>query len=217
MSEMIVYGIPGSPYLRAVLLGLHEKQAPYRLAVLGKSAFAARTPEHLERHPFGRFPILQHGELWLYETQAILRYIDAVLPGPSLQPQDATAAARMNQIAGIVDCYVHPFISVGVSVERLLSQRFWNRPTDEANIANALPKARTCLTELERLMGAHEFLAGDTLSIADLMAAPHLLFFRMTPESEELMRGTTLDAWLERMRARESVQATEVERLQRAA
>jgi glutathione S-transferase len=217
MSEIVIYGVPGSPYLRAVLLGLHEKGALYRLAVMGQSACAPRSEEHLLRHPFGRIPILEHGDFRLYETQAILRYLDAVLPGASLQPGEPCAAARMNQIAGIVDWYVFPFISVGITAERFLSQRFWNRPTDEANIARALPQARTCLRELERLQGSADFLSGAAISIADLMLAPHLLFFRGTPEGAQLLGGTSLDQWLMRMRARESVQATEVERLLQAA
>ena len=73
------------------------------------------------------------------------------------------------------------------------------------------------LRELERLLGSSEFLTGNTLSIADLMVAPHLQFFRATPEAEQLMQGTALDAWLKRMQARPSMQATEAERLKQAA
>ena len=216
MSEIVVYGVPGSPYLRSALLALHEKGAPYRLAVVGRD-IEARSEDHLRRHPFGRVPILEHGDFRLYETQAIVRYLDAVLPGPALQPQEPCAAARMNQIAGIVDWYVFPAISVGITAERFLSQRFWNRGPDEANIAQAVPRAQVCLRELERLLGSSEFLTGDSLSIADLMLAPQLLFFRGTPEAEQLMRGTSLDAWLKRMQARPSIQATEVDRLKQAA
>jgi glutathione S-transferase len=216
MNDIVVYGIPGSPYLRSALLGLHEKGASYRLAVVG-CGFAARSKEHLQLHPFGRIPILEHGDFRLYETQAILRYLDAALPGVALQPQGARAMARMSQIAGIVDWYVFPSISVGITAERFMSQRFWNRGPDEANIAQALPHARICLRELARLQGSAEFLAGDTLSIADLMVAPQLQFFRGTPEAEALMQGTALDDWLKRMQARPSMQATEVERLKQAA
>ncbi len=217
MSEFIVHGVPGSPYMRSALLGLHEKNASYRLAVLPEGVRATHTEEHLRRHPFGRIPVLDHGEFRLYETQAILRYVDAILPGPSLQPQDPRAAARMNQIVGIVDWYVFPHISVGITAERFMSQRFWNRAPDEQNIARALPLARICVRELERLKGSAEFLAGDSLSIADLMAAPHLLFFRGTPEGQELMNGTSLEDWLTRMIARPSLQATDVERLRQVA
>jgi len=217
MNDFVVYGIPGSPYLRTALLGLHEKGAPWRLAVLGKDLGPARSEDHMRLHPFGRIPILEHGEFRLYETQAILRYLDSVLPDPSLQPQDPRAAARMNQIMGIVDWYVFPYISVGITAERFLSQRFWNRGPDEANIARALPQAWICVRELERLKGSAEFLTGDTLSLADLMLAPQLQFFRGTPEADKLMQGTSLDAWLQRMCARPSMQATELERLRQAA
>src|SRR5882757_5925997 len=145
-----VYGIPGSPYMRSALMGLEEKSTAYRLAVLGRDIGPARSEEHLQRHPFGRIPILDHGDFRLYETQAILRYLDAALAGPALQPKDLRAAARMNQIAGIVDWYVFPYITVGITAERFLSQRFWNRPPDEANIAQAVPRAATCVRELER-------------------------------------------------------------------
>ena len=217
MNDFVLYGVPGSPYVRSALLGLHEKGASHRLAVLGRDLGGARSEDHLRLHPFGRIPILEHGEFRLYETQAILRYLDSILPAPPLQPQDARAAARMNQIVGMVDWYVFPFISVGISAERFMSHRFWNRDPDEANIGRALPNAWICVRELERLKGSGEFLAGDTLSIADLMLAPQLDFFRPTPEAEKLMAGTSLDAWLQRMRARPSMQATQVERLRQAA
>ena len=217
MSDFIVYGIPGSPYMRSVLLALHEKGASWRLAVLGKDVGEARGEEHLRLHPFGRIPILEHGDFRLYETQAILRYLDAVLPAPALQPQDSRESARMNQIIGINDWYVFPYVSVGITAERFLSQRFWKRGPDEANIARALPQAWICVRELDRLKGANEFLAGDRLSLADLMVAPQLELFRGTPEAEKLLRGTSLDEWLQRMSARPSMQATRVERLQQAA
>ncbi|MDB6091273.1 MAG: putative glutathione S-transferase [Gammaproteobacteria bacterium] len=211
MSDIVIYGIPGSPYLRSALLGLEEKRAPYRLAVL--SMGAGRTEEYLQRQPFGRIPTMEHGDFRLYETQAMLRYIDAVGTGPSLQPKDARAAARMNQVIGIVDWYVFPSITVGVCAERLMSQIFWGRPAEEANVATALPMARICVRELERLKGSAEFMAGDTLSIADLMLVPHIEFFRRTPEGMTLLKGTSLEAWLTRMSARASMHATEAERL----
>src|SRR5215471_13778819 len=82
MSEIVVHGVPGSPFLRSVLLGLEEKKAPYRL------------------HAFGP------GEFKLYESQAILRYLDDIFPEPRREPADPRAAARMNQLIGINDWYL---------------------------------------------------------------------------------------------------------------
>jgi len=215
MSEIVLHFAVGSPYSRAALLGLEEKGARYRRAPIHPGA--VKSAEHLSRHPFGRVPVLEHGDFRLYETQAILRYVDAAIPGPALQPKDPKAMARMSQIANIVDWYVFPSISVGISAERLLSQMFWNRGTDESNIAKALPEARVCIAELERLKGDAEFMAGGEASIADLMLAPHLAIFKMTPEGAEMLSRSSLSLWLDRIRKRDSWAATEPERLARAA
>lgn len=215
MAEFVVYGVPGSPFLRSALLGLEEKGADYRLAAMGMGE--GKAPAHLARMPFGRIPVLEHGDFRLYETQAILRYLDAVLPGPSLRPAEPKALARMDQIVGISDWYVMPFISIGVTAERVMSQIFWNRGPDEANIAKALPNAGICVRELDRLMGRSPYLAGETISIADLMVLPHIDYFAQTPEGRDMLEDTRLSAWLERMRARNSFKSTTTERLQAAA
>ena len=215
MSDIVIHGVPGSPYLRSALLGFEERGVPYQLEAM---PFGAQHGEqHLQRQPFGRIPAMEHGEFCLYETQAILRYADTLGSGPSLVPRDPRAAARMNQIVGIVDWYVFPAISVGITAERLMSQAFWGRPTDEGNIAKAMPAARTCIGEIGRLKGASEFLTGSGVSIADLMLVPHLEYFRATPEGTELLKGTSLDGWLTRMTMRASMQATRAERLKQTA
>jgi glutathione S-transferase len=60
MTDIKVHSIPGSPYGRAVLIALEEKHARYRLVPVAPQAL--RSPEHLARHPFGRIPVLEHGE-----------------------------------------------------------------------------------------------------------------------------------------------------------
>lgn len=215
MSGIVIHGIPGSPYVRSALLGFEEKRVPYRLAVMPMGA--ARTPEYLKRQPFGRIPSMEHGDFSLYETQAILRYADSLSPHNPLQPQDAKAAARMNQIVGIVDWYVFPQITVKITAERLMSQMFWGRGPDEEGVAKAIPAATVCVQEVERLIGSAPFLAGDCISIADLMLAPHIAMFRMTAEGQSLLRGTHLNEWMDRLAARPSLQATERERLLQAA
>ncbi len=215
MSGIVVHGVPGSPYVRSALLGLEEKNVPYRLAIL--SPGSVRSPEHLRRQPFGRIPVLEHGDFHLYETQAILRYVDSLSSQTPLQPQDPKSAARMNQIVGIVDWYVFAQITVKITVERLLSQVFWGRGPDEGVIASALPAARVCIEELVRLQDAAPFMTGDSVSIADLMLAPQLAMFRMTPEGKSLLEGTALNEWIDRMGARPSWQCTERERLVQAA
>ena len=80
----------------------------------------------------------------LYETQAILRYVDAIVPEPRLQPTDPRAAARMNQVMGITDWYVMPQVSRPITFNRVVAPRF-GRPVNEEVVAGAIPEARRCI------------------------------------------------------------------------
>src|SRR5262249_31759556 len=117
MSEFTVYGVPGSPFMRSVLVALEEKQAPYRIEALAPGAI--KSPEYLRLHPFGRVPVIRHAGFELYETQAILRYIDAAFAGPALQPKTPDEIGRMNQVIGINDWYLFPRASRVIVFERI--------------------------------------------------------------------------------------------------
>ncbi len=211
MSEFIVYGVPGSPYVRAALLGLEEKGRKWHLHAMPFGAFKA--PEHLQRHPFGRIPVMDHGDFRLYEVQAILRYLDRIVPEPSLTPRDPRAEARMNQICGITDWYFMPQVSATITFQRIVAPKI-GRPVDEAKIAEAIPKAEICVAEISRLMGDHPFMAGAELSVADIMLAPQLTMFAEVPEGAAMLEAhPKLRAWVERMNARPSMKATTWDKL----
>jgi glutathione S-transferase len=211
MNEFTIYGVPGSPYVRAALLGLEEKGCEWRLHAMPFGAFKA--PEHLTRHPFGRIPVMDHSDFRLYEVQAILRYLDRIVPQPSLTPRDPRAEARMNQICGITDWYFMPQVSAPITFQRLVAPKI-GRPVDEARITNALPNAEVCIAEIGRLLDDRPFMAGDGVSIADLMLAPHLTMFADTPEGAPMVRHhPNIAAWVERMNAGPSMKATTWDRL----
>jgi glutathione S-transferase len=206
MSDIVVHGVPGSPFVRAVQLGLEEKRLPYRVKAMGPGD--SKTEVYLKKHPFGRVPLFEHGDFTLYETQAILRYIDAEFPEPPLQPRDHRSAARMNQIIGINDWYFFPKAAAVVVFQRIVGPVLLGTTTDEAVIEAAIPMGRTCIAELDRLLGTQPFLAGDAISLADLMLAPQLDFFAETPEGKSLLAETGLRRWLDRMNERPSMKAT---------
>ncbi len=206
MSEFIVYGVPGSPFMRSVCAAMEEKGEPYRIHAFGPGELRGETQRKL--HPFGRIPVIDHGDFRLYETQAILRYIDATFPKPVLQPAEPKALARMNQIIGINDWYLYPQVARIIVFQRIVGPVILGTTPDEAAVAAAVPDAERCLGELDRLLGEQPFLAGDQLSIADLLLAPQLLYLAATPEDAKIMPGTRLLAWLGRMDARASMQAT---------
>ncbi len=212
MSEFTVYSVPGSPFGRAALATLEEKGAPYRFAPVMPGTM--RTPEHLSRHPFGRVPVLQHDGFSLYESQAILRYLDRVLPNPTLTPGHCKAAARMDQVMNVNDWYLFHGVADVIGFQRVVKPRLMGLAPDEAAIEAAMPQAHAVFNELARLLGEQPYFAGDAVSLADLLVAPQLTFFTQTPEWSVLgAPQANLVSWLARMEARPSFQATTWERV----
>jgi glutathione S-transferase len=212
MSEFIVHSIPGSPFGRSVLATLEEKRAPYRLAPLAPGSL--KTPEYLALHPFGRVPVLEHDGFRLYETQAILRYLDRVLPQPALTPSDVQRAARMDQAMNVNDWYLFHGVGNVIIFQRIIAPQLMGAAPDEEAIKAAMPKAHAVFDELARLLGEQPYFAGETVSLADLLLAPAVEFFTMIPEWTAL--GTPhakLVAWMKRMQARPSMMATTWERV----
>lgn len=206
MTEFTLHGIPGSPYVRAVALALEEKGAGWTLAAIAMGAH--RAPAYREVHPFHKIPTLDHGDFRLYETHAILRYIDRVCPGPSLVPADPRRAARVDQMISLTNDYVVRQVSAVLSFNRRIAPLLGIQPDEEA-VASSIGPARAVIAELERLLGDQPFFAGEALSLGDLMVAPHLSFLPEYQEGRDLLFAhPNLAAWLERIDSRPSMRAT---------
>jgi glutathione S-transferase len=207
MTGINLYGIPGSPFLRSVEIALKEKNVPYRLHALAPGEH--KQPEHLARHPFGRVPAFEHDGFEIYETQAIMRYLDEVFANTPLTPDNPQQRTRMNQVIGVIEWYFFPKAAAPIAFNRIIGPKLLGLPTDEAAIAEAMPMARICFAELDRMLGDQAYFGGDRISIADIMLGAQLDLFCDTPEGRELISGTRLEPWLKRMLERPSFVATQ--------
>ena len=209
-----LYGIPGSPYVRSVMAGLEEKQIPYDFVALAPADIAR--PEYLARQPFGRVPAFEHDGFALYETQAILRYLDGAFDGPALIPHDPKERARMDQLVGVCDWYLFPQVGATIGFERVVKPLIGLGPADEAAIAKAVPDAERCFSAINTLARA-PFLTGAHLSIADLMLACHMNVLMATAECHAIVATyPKLRDWLVRMEERPSMRKTDVLQLKAA-
>jgi glutathione S-transferase len=212
MTDIKDHSVPGSPYGRAVLIALEEKQAAYRVVPVAPKTL--RSPEHLARHPFGRIPVLEHGDFRLYETQAILRYLDRALPGLTLTPPEPRCAARMDQLLNVNDWYLFQGAGNVIGFQRVVAPKLLGLTPDEAAVAAAMPKAHIVFDALAHELGDGAYFGGDSLSLADIMFAPQLDFFAGTPEWPALTaKNPNLVSWMDRMSSRLSMQATTWDRV----
>jgi glutathione S-transferase len=207
VAHPIVYGPAGSTYVWSARLALAEKGVTHELVEVRFGEH--RHEPHLSRHPFAKVPAFEHDGFALYETQAIMRYVDERFAGTPLQPEDVHEWSRMNQIIGIVDAYAWPSIAGTILFNRVLVPRILGGTPDESAIEAALPRARLCLSEIDGLMEDHRFLTGDHVSLADLMVIPLLYFFGNVQDGRAAMaEHPKLQNWVRRMEARQSFQVT---------
>lgn len=209
MTAPAVYGSAMSTFVRTVRLALEEKPCSYELIDVSPFAGEHRQAEHLARHPFGKVPAFSHDGFDLYETDAIVRYIDQEIPGQSLQPLEAKPRARMNQIIGIVNAYAYRSVIGTIISNRLIVPSRGGQP-DEAAIKAAVPEVDLCLKELERLMADNKYLADGRVSLADLFVVPLYHYLALTAEGEALLKQRSkLPGWWDLMKGRNSVATTE--------
>jgi len=191
----------GSPFAWRVQLVLEEKRLPYEPVLLSFQRGDLKTPEHIARSPHGKVPALSDGPLALYESTAIVEYLEERYPVPALLPADPAARAwvRIEELEAVE--YLSP------AFRGVAQQVFFTPP--ERRDADALARARAAVrAEIERLearaagRGA-TFVLGETLSRADLTWLP---FVELAARGGvDLDAGTPwLQAWRTRMRARPS-------------
>jgi glutathione S-transferase len=209
-DKPMLFGEPYSVYVRAVRLALEEKNVVYELVPVDIFKPGGPPPEHKARHPFGKIPAFEHAGFRLYEAGAITRYVDEAFPGPRLQPGHPRARARMNQIISILDSYAYRTLVWNIYVERVSRPASGAAP-DEQRIAAALPMAEVCRAAISGLMDEAPWLAGKSISLADLHAAPMLALFRLAPEGRRRLDAEArLRAWWERISTRPSFVRTQV-------
>ena len=206
--SLVLHGYRLSVYLRIVRLALAEKGLAYERVEV--NPFAPEVPaDYLALHPFGRVPTLVHDGFALYETGAISRYVDRAFSGPALQPAQPRLLGRMDQIIGVVDSYGYWPL-----VRQVFSHRVFRpaigQPADEAEVERGLTGATKVLAALEALAAPDGFLAGPTLSLADLHLGAMIAYFAAAPEGAALLKDhPRLSAWWMHVSRRKSFTATD--------
>ena len=207
MSEMILWGFDGSTYVRTVKMLFAEKHfTDFKQVPLNVLEGDPKKPEHLERHPFGKVPVLDHDGLRILETSAIVRYLDAILPGRKLVPADVRDRVRMDMVIGIIDSYGYGALAGGVAGYYLFPD-FVGGKNDEMR-RSGLENGRKTLELAMETRGSSPFIAGD-LSLADLYLAPIMFYVSLTPDKDILFSVGGFNDWWARMQTLPSFKATE--------
>jgi glutathione S-transferase len=178
MSQLVIFGFPESTYVRTVRMVCEEKGVSYELSALKPGA-----PVSADLHPFGRVPAVKHGDVHLYESSAIARYVDEVFPGPSLVPATALGRATMERWISAINSYLYDDVIRKYVFSYIFPKGADGKP-DRAAIEAAVPNLKRDLQLIDKDLAGKDWLAGDALSLADLFLAPIMSYAAMFPEAQ---------------------------------
>jgi glutathione S-transferase len=163
---------------------------------------ALRGAEFRRLNPFGQVPVLEDDGIVIYESLAILEYLEERHPSPALLPRDAAARAYVRQfMLASGDYFAAP-------LKRWLSRLFapeamWDRADQE----RAVVELGEHLDVLEPMLAERQYLV-DAFSLADIAYAPLVCELDACQLGHLLPSRPAVRAWTERLRARPSVRAT---------
>ena len=208
MAAMTLYGFDGSTYVRTVKMLLAEKAfTDFEQVPVDVLKGEPKQAEHLQRHPFGKVPVLEHDGMTILETSAITRYLDDVLPGRSLVPDAPRDRARMDEVIGVIDSYGYGALVGGVAAFHLFPDFVGGK--NQAMHDKGVATGRTVLEYAMKVRGESAFIAGE-LSLADLYLAPIAQYVAMTPDKDELFSAGGFSAWWDAVQALPSYAATKL-------
>ena len=203
MPELQIIGGPRSNFVWVTRIVCAEKGVPYTLVPA-----MPHTPEVDAIHPFGKIPVMRHGEVTLAESRAICAYIDRVFDGPSLVPSDPAAAVQVEQWVSIVCTH----LDLLWLRQYLAAYVFPGTPDgspDRVRIDAAIPKMASQFAVMERAVAKTGQLVGAHFTLADAYFTPILHYMSTRPESSALLQAVpNLGAYLDRQLARKSVHDT---------
>ena len=201
MAITLYYG-SGSPYAWLVQLSLEHKALAYERKVLSFANHETRTPEFLALNPRHRVPTITDGDFTLYESNAIVEYLDEAYPaqGRPLFPGDVRNRALVRRLL----CEIADYTAE--AVETVITQAFYTKP--EERDPEKLAAAKQGMRDEYALYGKAmrgEFLAGE-LSAADFALYPRVAAMKrcevkMPDLDSDGMLTPGMRAWKARMEA----------------
>lgn len=207
MTDFVLFGDVYSVYTRTVRMVLCIKNVTYRIEEV--DPFDAGQVDHIQKlHPFIRVPMLRDGSFDLYETQAILDYVETLFPTPVLRPERAHNAARMRQVMSIADSYLYWPLVRQAAVQHVFNPLL-GAPVDEDDFKDGLGSAPRVLDALEAIATEGAVLVPGKQTLADCYLWPMMDYALMVPEIAEMVaKRPHLAAWSEAMGTHHATIAT---------
>ncbi|KAF7343258.1 Glutathione S-transferase [Mycena venus] len=207
MAILKLYGYPKSTGTRRAATVLYESKVPFEFIVVDFFKGEHKTPEYLEKQPFGQIPYIDDDGFILYESRAICRYIAAKFPTSNLIPTDPKRHALFEQAASSE--YANFESSAGGVIAEVWGKPLMGLEADQAVIDAKLAVLDTKLDAYDKILSKQKYLAGDEITLADLFHLPHAPIIETRAKSDIMTRKPHVARWYKELISRPSWRAFE--------
>lgn len=199
---MRLYWHPFSLFPRRVRIAVREKNLACEEVEVDLPNGATRATAFHQLNPFGQVPVLEDNGLVIYESVAILEYLEERYPAPALLPSDVGTRAQARQfMATAGDYFTGPF-------KRWLPRLFTPEESwDRADQERAVAEMSHHLDVLEQALQGRDYLVGG-FSLADIAYAPMVCELKTSQLGDILAARPAAQAWVKRLRTRDSIRTT---------
>jgi glutathione S-transferase len=163
---MHIWGRLSSLNVRKVVWAAQETGAPFTRTDAGLAFGVVKTPEYLRLNPNAQVPTLQDGELVLWESNVIVRYLCAKY-APGLYPQDLAQRFDAERWMDWQQTTFNP-ASVGAFVQLIRTPQ---DKRDPAVVAKSVAATTPLLAMLDQHLSSHAYLGGAAFTMADIPVA----------------------------------------------
>lgn len=168
-KPMELFWIAGSPFSWRVMLALEAKSIAYLPRLLQTSQGEHKRPDFLALNPRGKAPVLRDGEYVVYESIAIMQYLEKRYPERPMFGQTTYETALVWRAMSEITCYLQPpLLRVATP---LLTGKAQEMASD---VCAALPDVHAEMRKLENSLFLNDWLTGDDFTAADATAYPFL-------------------------------------------
>ncbi|TVU17822.1 hypothetical protein EJB05_33883 [Eragrostis curvula] len=204
-----VYGVAASPFVATVLVCLEEVGAAYEVVPLDMAAREQKSPHHLARNPLGKIPAFEDGDLMLFESRAIARYVLLKYGGAAAGSPDLLREGNLAESAAVdvwLEVEAHQYLPpVSHVVRECLIQPMIGGARDQRVVDENVAKLRAVLDVYDARLGKQAYLAGDFVSLADLAHVGFTAMLMCTEYKVLVGERGNVRAWWERLMARPAV------------
>jgi glutathione S-transferase len=187
---------------RKVLTTLAEKGHEAEFVLVDIMKGEQKLPAAIARQPFGVVPAIDDNGFVLYESRAIIRYLDEKLSGPKLSPPEAKDRALMEQWISVEASYMSPKAMV-IVMNNMFGPMMGKSPDTEA-VAKASESLAHTFDIADKALAHQEYFGGKTFSLADIDWMPYVQYLFGAKAGNLVTDRKHLGAWWERVSKRPS-------------